>query len=171
LYRGIATAPGSTVVVAVERNEVVGFAAATVDTPAMYRHVIRRHWLRLALAAAPHAFGIRPLRYVWETMRYPKQSSAHHDHADTPAELLSIGVDRTRRGTGIGRALIDALEGFFRDHGEERYKVVTAADDDQSNAFYRARGFAPVREFEHHGRTMREYQKETGTNARKQSHT
>jgi GNAT superfamily N-acetyltransferase len=165
LYRGIAAAPGSTVLVAMDLETVAGFAAVTVDTGSMYRHVIRRHWPRLALAAAPRAFGYRPLTYVWETMRYPQRTEAGQANDGMQAELLSIAVDRSRRGAGVGRLLLSGVDRFFRENDIVCYKVVTAADDAQSNAFYQACGFTPVREFVHHGHTMKQYEKGSSTGA------
>jgi GNAT superfamily N-acetyltransferase len=83
-----------------------------------------------------------------------------------PSELLSIALDSSHRGKGIGRQLVSALDDFFRSRGVKGYKVVTLAEDPISNGFYRGCGLAEAGEFLHHGNRMAEYVKEFETPCR-----
>jgi GNAT superfamily N-acetyltransferase len=157
LYRAIAEDPGSAVRVAVAEGAgaLEGFVAGTVDTRAMYRRVLGRQWLWFGLLLAPSALKPRVLRRILETMRYGRTAGVQDP--SVRAELLAVAVAPGARGKGVGRSLIAGLEQFYAERGVQTYKVVTAADDPVSNAFYAACGFAPTREFAHHGNPMREY--------------
>jgi ribosomal protein S18 acetylase RimI-like enzyme len=76
------------------------------------------------------------------------------------AELLSISVDESVRGKGVGKRLVHELEMFYKKHGVAKYKVVTFSKDEKANRFYLACNFTFYREFKHHGNTMNEYIKE-----------
>jgi ribosomal protein S18 acetylase RimI-like enzyme len=187
LYRAIAADPGS-VVLTVEResattrpspdlSQALGFLAGTRDTAAMYRRVLRKHWLSFSLLLLPRVFSPRTIGYARETLRYGKPNRTQHtrtlndeprttnDERRTPnSELLSIAVTPEARGQGLGRELVNAFEKWLvtraqepRQIAAEHYTVVTAAADPVSNAFYRSCGFELVREFAHHGNTMNEY--------------
>jgi ribosomal protein S18 acetylase RimI-like enzyme len=84
------------------------------------------------------------------------------------AELLSIAVDPSSRGKGIGRELVAAFElhltgALTRPSSlvprDCFYKVVTSAADPVSNAFYVRCGFSLARQFQHHGVLMNQHVK------------
>lgn len=55
--------------------------------------------------------------------------------------LYEIEVDEDRRRQGIGRALVEALEAWMREH--DVAEVWVLADNPGAEAFYAACGFAP----------------------------
>lgn len=57
------------------------------------------------------------------------------------AELLSIGVDPTRRRTGLGRALLAEAARQLKASGAEMMFLDVAADNAPALALYRALGF------------------------------
>ncbi len=61
--------------------------------------------------------------------------------AGGPLEVLlyEIGVRQSERGTGVGRALLDALDAWMRDRGATESWVL--ADNPGAVDFYRACGF------------------------------
>ena len=166
LYQGIARQRGATVIVArTPRGEVLGFVSGTTDVSGLYRGVLRRSGLRLGLAMMRSAYHPSTIRKVWETLTYPLRfrgsvacGSSQEPDPGCTAELLSIAVDGGKRGLGIGRALLHALDQHFRFVGQVgRYRVVTDAEDPRSNAFYARMGFEPIGGFLHHGHPMNMY--------------
>lgn len=161
LYRGIDRAPRAAVWVAEDDSGVLGFLAGTANTRGLYRGVLRRDTLPLALHLLPSMRHPATLRRIAETALYPfGRLGPTSELVGLPdAELLALGVDARARGAGVGRALVGELEHAFGSWKVRAYRVVTEAADARSNAFYRAMGFEPVGEFAHHGRTMAAHQK------------
>ncbi|OGJ90842.1 MAG: hypothetical protein A2268_09345 [Candidatus Raymondbacteria bacterium RifOxyA12_full_50_37] len=184
LYKGIAAAPNSCVLI--ERNEqgeVIGFVSGTLDIRKCYMHVLTHHCFSLGIAIIPSLFSSGTVRKVFETLFYAKDAplkkggqggikqekrgrgdfsplSSQERGRGVRSELLSIAVSDSAQGKGIGKKLVQRLECFFQDHGYQGvYKVVTAANDSRSNAFYTHTGFMLHHEFMYHGNSMHEYRK------------
>ena len=158
LYRGIARAEGSGVLVALEQDRVLGFIAYARDIKTCYRQVLMSGWPALTFAMVPNAFNPSIYRKVIETLLYPfKQHDSSPESAVPGAELLSMAVDENARGKGIGRLLIAALDKEMSSMNIDGYNVVTHGIDGRSNAFYLSCGFIKVSEFIHHGKPMRKY--------------
>ncbi len=71
-------------------------------------------------------------------------------HFPHVAEVHLMAVDRGRRGQGVGRALVDALELDARERGAQLLEVKTLAASHpdpgyaQTRRFYEAMGFLPL---------------------------
>lgn len=57
------------------------------------------------------------------------------------AVVQSLVIDETVRGTGIGRKLMAAAEGWAREHGFETVAVATQVARSDANAFYERLGY------------------------------
>jgi GNAT superfamily N-acetyltransferase len=57
------------------------------------------------------------------------------------AQLTALVVDERRRGSGVGRALVEAVERFAIESGCERLSVTTHLDRAGAHAFYERLGF------------------------------
>lgn len=156
LYRGIATDEGSRVWIAVANQDVVGFCAYSQDVSALYRRLLRARGVRLAFASLPHSLNPGVVKEVLETWRYPAKQSKHRL---PPAEILSIGVDASARGTGTGKRLLNEALDQARGEGLAQIKVLAGAKLPGANRFYRACGFDLVDEITQHGETLNVYVK------------
>ena len=73
-------------------------------------------------------------------------------HNDATAEIEVLAVDRTRQRTGIGRALLDAVERDARTDRVRLLEVKTrgpsgrSPEYERTRAFYEAVGFLPLEE-------------------------
>ncbi len=166
LYKSIGRSPHSRVFVAVDpgSQKVAGFAACSLDTAAMYRHILLRQGLFFFFLLLPRAFSPRNLAYIRETLAYPhkarpKGSAAPGADVQPAAELLSIAVSDDNRGKGVGRQLLAALESYLRENGVTSYKTVTFSSDCDSNAFYAKCGFVLQKQVVHHGNVLNQYVK------------
>lgn len=168
MYRGIASAPRSGVWVAIaDEDRVVGFISGSAHVGRCYRAVLLRRGACMALHALPTLVSPRTWKHVFETLAYPAReidrAPSTESGAESTAELLSIVVAPSARGTGAASALISALEAGLTDWGHRGpYRVVTMAADPRSNAFYVKAGFRLVRRFTHHGIGMNLYHKHLG---------
>jgi ribosomal protein S18 acetylase RimI-like enzyme len=166
LYKSIGRSPYSRIFVAVDQNlqKVAGFAACSLNTAAMYRHILlRRGWLFFFLLL-PMIFYPGNLKFIIETLFYPKKGNKikpDRNGADAGpcAELLSIAVSDDSRKKGVGRKLLNALESYLKENKVTSYKTVTLSTDHDANAFYKKCGFTFKREITHHGNILYEYVK------------
>lgn len=66
----------------------------------------------------------------------------HAMHADEPLGLLlALVVDQSARGTGVGKALVKAVEGWARARGAVRIAVLTATYREAAHRFYEHLGY------------------------------
>ena len=162
LYSAIALAPDSCVLfVWNEQGKVTGFVSGTLSITRCYQHVILHNLVSLGVPVLLKNLSLRRMRKVFETLFYAKtEPETGATIPDVSAELLSIAVSVDARGQGVGKHLIEALDEFFISRGLiGDYRVVTAAEDKRSNAFYRNAGFGFYRTFHHHDVPMNEYRK------------
>ncbi len=160
LYRGVAADHACRVWVAADGDRVVGFCAYARDVSGMYRRILRRRWLRLGLASLPASLNPFVLKEVLDTLRYPAKQG---DLRLPPAELLSIGVDASTRGTGAGRRLLEMAVAQAAADGQPEIKVLAGAKLDGANRFYSACGFEKRAEIVQHGEILNVYVKSTGS--------
>ena len=63
------------------------------------------------------------------------------NHEAPLAQLSLLVVDETRRATGVGRALVAAVEAWAREQGCHRVVVTTALRRSDAHAFYERVGY------------------------------
>ena len=164
LYKSIGCSPYSRIFAAVDRDsqKVVGFAACSLDTAAMYRHILLRRGVLFFFLLLPSAFSPENIKFILETLFYPKKEKKKEPNgsAGPNAELLSIAVSDDSRKKGVGRSLLNALESYLKENGVTSYKTVTLSTDRDANAFYKKCGFVFKKEIAHHGNVLFEYVKE-----------
>lgn len=162
MYRALSRHDGSCVLVEKDAaGRVIGFVAGSLSTRRCFRRIVVRHALSLGLPIVRRSLSFATIRRIIETLLYPSRQEPGAEAVE--AELLSIAVSSEARGMGVGRKLVKRLEDFFNERGlSGAYKVVTSADDSQSNGFYLKAGFEYYRTFYHHGNRMNEYRKTPG---------
>ena len=160
LYRRVARAPESFLLVVEDGATTVGFLAGSTDVPALYRAFLWRDGPAAALACSGRL--LRSWRRVIETLRHGSAG------AGEGAELLALTVVPAARGRGAGTLLV---EGFLSEIGRRRQDaahVVVAAGNETAVALYRRAGFDVVDRFELHTGTeslLMQWAAEPGTNS------
>jgi len=140
---------------------VGGFVACAESTGRLYKQSLLRRGLLMALPLMRFMFRWSIIKRMWQTLRYPADVGD-----DVPAaELLSIAVDASARGRGVGKQLMAATVSEFRRRGIDRFKVAVWAENEAANAFYRRCGFKLALQREHHGLPMNIYVLQTDTPA------
>ena len=92
--------------------------------------------------------------------RSTSDSQAGQSDSRTGAELLAIAVSPDARRQGIGRRLTEALETDLAAWGlAGHYYASTNKDEEASNAFYAALGFAPTDTRRLHDLVLQVYRK------------
>ena len=148
LYQAIDESSSSTLILAREKDQIMGFVSGALGMGPVYRQLLR-HWPRLLLALAPSLLIPSRLWRIIEILRYSQRS---HDHGPKlpKAELLSIVVDPTFRGRHHADHLYRQLADFFASRGELQFKVIVGADLAPAHRFYQRMGAQPAAEIEVH---------------------
>lgn len=151
LYCGIASDPESRVWVAVEAGRVLGFLAYSRDVARMFKSVIRSRLLRLAFAAVPAVVNPKAIARAIGILRYPSKQSA----ADLPpAELLSVAVDESARGKGVGAALMQQIVQQAEADNVPALKVLVGAQRAEARRMYERAGFMQHSELRQHDQLL-----------------
>ena len=166
LYKAIASDPNSHITLAIdmETESCIGFIVGTIDIRSMYKRIILRHGFFFLIVLLGKAFHYSVLKRMFETLTYPFFFLEHpfvkkmreSSKKDSHAELLIIVVRDDYRRKGIGRALVEDLNLFFRQNNIFSYNVITSQDK-VSNAFYQGLRFTFAETLSYHGNTMHKY--------------
>ncbi len=153
LYRRIIGEPGSFLLVA-DRDggsgrHVAGFVAGSQSVRRLYRSFLVRDGIPAAAGSALRL--ARSLPRVLETLRHG--TGGGDEGSGRGTELLSIAVDPTARGGGLGQALVDGFLDEVTRRGGRAAHVVVGADNQPAVRLYQRAGFVVVRRFELHAGT------------------
>lgn len=136
LHQQMIASPHCLCVVAERAGAVAGYAVVLTSGRKFYREFLVQKGLLCGLAALPHIFRISNLRTVLTALTY--FPSGGHD--DPEAELVSIVVDASAQGLGIGGALWEAVLRGLEEHGIRELKICTGVENERANRMYRERG-------------------------------
>lgn len=165
IYRVLATSAEGLGVVAVMPAAVggdilewrmIGFAAATTSTLALYIDVARRFAPAMA-SEALRASLRKPALLLQgvESALYPLRQVGQSSQNSLPsAELLAIMVDERWRGAGVGAALLDSLLRLCAARRVHHMEVTVDAANAGARRFYSTQGFVLRSEFRLNGRAM-----------------
>lgn len=155
-YAEILASDDGVLVVAEQDGAVVGLAAGTTMQAGFYRALLRRRLFGFAFAALPAAVR-RPaiVPRLLRAFRRPAESAS----ASSAACLMSLAVDPSAGGRGVGAQLVAAFCGELRRRGSRDVCLTTdAAGNDDVNRFYRRNGFRIAQRLTTpEGRVLNEY--------------
>ena len=160
-YATVLEYPGGILLVAVQDESMIGFAAGFIDPPGFYS-LLRKKKMRLGLAALPWLI-MRPAnlaRALWN-YRLTLENSREADVAIAQvAELSSIAVRPDGQGVGAGRQLLTTFIDAAKGLGAVKVMLTTdAAGNDATNQFYARGGFRLMRVIRRsYGRVLNEYE-------------
>jgi ribosomal protein S18 acetylase RimI-like enzyme len=143
LYRRIAGASGSFLLIAESGGSTIGFVAGSVDVGRLYRSFLLRDGVAAGLSAPVRLVSALPR--VLETLN-------HGRGADGPdgGELLAVAVDPSWRGRHVGRQLVEGFLEELERRDQHGAHVVVGADNATAITMYARAGFSPTRTFEMH---------------------
>lgn len=160
-HRSFVESPHAVAMVATLDGKVAGFIVGTTRTAAHYRHVIRRHGLRLAVhaiagllrnpAAVAHLLRSRLRRYVRAVARYaPGRGASRTGTTRRPdrgsvAVLTHVAVLPAARGHGLGAELVRAFVDELRAADVGEVRLVTIVGEEGAAGFYDRLGWQRIR--------------------------
>jgi len=138
-------------------GRVVGFICCTETIGGLYRHMIQEYFLELVWVSLPRILCWTNIKKAFETLFYPSYTSG----LLPKAEILSVAVDETARGQGLGRKLMVEALAEFRLRKIEQVKVAVG-EMLPSNDYYRKLNFVFQGRQRHHGYNLNVYTITTG---------
>lgn len=150
----VAATPAETFTGRASGWRVIGFAAVTTSTLALYTDVARLSGMAMAREVLKSTMR-RPalLKQAVESALYPLRQIGNTS-AQADAELLSIMVDSAWRGAGVGSALLDALLRQLLARGVTTLEVTVDAANEGARRFYADQRFTHHSDFRLNGRAM-----------------
>jgi ribosomal protein S18 acetylase RimI-like enzyme len=153
-YTELGASTGAYGFVAVEADKVIGVVVGTTDTHALFKEIILKHGLRLALPALLSVLRHPGLFFsLLQSLFYPNKLDAKPGEA----ELLFIGIDAQARRHHIGTQLINTLIEESRRRGATALKITVDVGNPRANAFYQKNGLQVIGSFSLNGRKMNLY--------------
>lgn len=156
-YSGVVIAPeGIAFVYLNDSKQPSGFVAGTSNPQGFYSRLLKRDWLKFALASiVPILKKPAIFRRVARAVSHPSDNPV----GDDVAGLFSIGVLPELQGTGAGKALVQAFLAEAKARGCTKVFLTTDRDkNDAVNVFYSKLGFTVERQYSTpEGRRMNEY--------------
>lgn len=95
--------------------------------------------MKCILEKADHRLLIAEIEQ--EVVGYIHASSYDCTYSDPVKNILALAVDCNRRGSGIGRRLLTAIEEWAREEGCAAVRLVSGYDREGAHRFYHACGY------------------------------
>lgn len=140
--------------VAVSEGRVVGIIAGSTDTRALFRDLVWKRGLRLALPVARRLLRKPALLWrVLQTLAYPNKLRAKTGDA----EFLFIGVSSEMRRQGIASRMLEVLIAACKERGATGLLSTVEASNPRANPFHVKWGFEIIGHLKLYGRPMNLY--------------
>jgi len=161
VYAAVAQSDHGLVLVAKNRETVLGFVAGSTRLYRLYVAVLLRNGWRLIWSAGTRMRHIALWKKAWSVLSFPGRQTNRQRKTRSGPELLAIAVKENHRRTGLGERLLQAFEDELKSRcGDRTYTVATNAAEVVSNRFYEKSGFYPIGTMVHHQLTLQLYEKE-----------
>lgn len=147
MYRALDEADGSVLLTEERHGRVVGFVSGGKGMGAVYRRMLR-YPVRLGLALLPSLLRPKRIGRILEILRYGRRANASTGLPS--AELLSIAVDPSVRGTGVSERLYRRLRSHFSERGVDAFRIVVGESLLPAHRYYQKMGAKPVARIEVH---------------------
>jgi ribosomal protein S18 acetylase RimI-like enzyme len=156
LYRSIVSDSSGVAFVVEEKNKIVGFVVGSTQPSGLYKRLLKKHLVAFFLSSVG-AFLRKPA--IFPRLIRAFTISGQQLPAENCATLMSIAVDPTCQGKGIGKLLVKAFLSEAQLRGSHYVNLTTdVVNNESANIFYQSLGFELFRNFTTmEGRIMNEY--------------
>jgi ribosomal protein S18 acetylase RimI-like enzyme len=138
------------VTVAIADEKVLGVVSAVL-TPQRFKERIFSSMSLLRWMSVASRLMIQPSLWpeLWQDRALDRP--VMYKNMEVKPALIAIAVDESARQTGVGRALVQSVDDFFRQLSQSFYHLDTRVDNTTARAFYQRLGFV---EHERRGRDL-----------------
>jgi ribosomal protein S18 acetylase RimI-like enzyme len=137
LYRGISLSKHSFLIIAIHKEDVVGFICGSTNTKKLRTDFIIRYGFSFIPFVLRSVMARGRIRGLLETLCYPDRKEV----CELPgSEILNFCVTEKLQKLGLGRKLFSALIDEFRKRGKSEIKIVTGCNQYSAQRFYESAG-------------------------------
>lgn len=147
LYQSIDMDPSSALFIERIEGRVVGFISGGRGMSLVYRQLLK-HWPRLFVALLPVLLSPSKLKRIFEVIWFGLKKKPVP--GCPKAELFSIAVLESARGSGAATRLYDALKDYFVADGEAAFCIVVGDGLGPAHRFYQRMGAVPMAQISVH---------------------
>ncbi|HIE00590.1 MAG TPA: GNAT family N-acetyltransferase [Thiotrichaceae bacterium] len=142
LYKSLSESDGSILILAKYEDDIVGFVSGSVGLGSVYKHLVRHHFVGVALALTPNIFSLSKLKRIFETLFYSTQDDG--PEGLPRSELLSLAVQEDFRKSGVATKMCQELIKQFRKNGLSTFKIIVGEELQGAQRFYENMGAVKV---------------------------
>lgn len=145
-YKAVICEKNSVALCAVDDNHrIIGFAVGTLHARGFHKNLLKHNILSFLCEGV--RLCITKPKAIWRLVRNMEKNNSSLDDGDY-AELLSIGVVGTNKGSGTGGLLSAAFESETKERGAKKVTLTTDVDDNgYVLTFYKKMGYTLFYEF------------------------
>ena len=132
-YESIISCSSTFLIVAMdEKSKILGFIAGSDNTKSLYKHLIFKHFLGVAIPVSRRILQKRTMKKIIESLFYPSRTN----HSGLPREeILNFCVHPDHQGSGISQLLFSSAVQHFRTKGATSLKVAASVDQKRALGF------------------------------------
>jgi ribosomal protein S18 acetylase RimI-like enzyme len=141
LYEFISNDPFSFLIIAKDKDKVVGYICGTSKIGGLYKRFIKKKFFKALLSLIPNLFSLKVIPRIVETLLYPtkREISSLPD-----AEIIAFAVRKEYRGTGLAHKLFDEALVCFKRLNVDSITIVTGLNQVAAQKFYEKKGAEKV---------------------------
>ena len=143
LYSSMQNDPDCHVGVALAEGRPIGVVSGTLND-ARLRSRLFRSMSAERLTATAVRLVLQPRMIVQWFQENAPGALLKRDDQEIGAVLTTLAVAGSHRGLGVGRQLVDDLEGFFGERNVSRYRLETLVANGTAREFYGGLGFEEI---------------------------
>ena len=139
-YSSVLKSPDGILLIGQANDETIGFCAGTLLSIGFNKRLIKDN-IGGYVGQGIKLLFTHPLR-IWHLFKNMTKENADVGDNGEYAELLSIGVNPTKQGGGVGRKMLLALEYVVKERGGEKLSLTTDYDNNEKAiGFYHSLGY------------------------------
>lgn len=134
LYEAMITShQNAFMIVAKEKNQIIGFISGCVNIKKFYKYFIRKYFFQVLFVLLSK---ITNLKKILETLEYSQENK------NLPkAELLSVAIKKEYHGKGVAQKMFRRFVQEMQKRGIKKFKVVVGENLPRAIGFYEKMGF------------------------------
>ena len=141
LYSFLSKDPVCFLIIAKDKNKVVGYICGTSKIHGLYKTFIKKNFWKALYQLIPNLLSFNIIKGLIETLLYPTKSELSRL---PEAEIIAFAVRKEYRGTGLAHRLFDEAIVCFKKLGVDKITIVTGLESIAAQKFYEKKGAQKV---------------------------
>ena len=138
LYKSIYECPQTELILAKDNDLTVGFITGCSSLKPVLKHLVKKYLIQTTISLIPQVIKPSNVKRIFEIITY---STKENSTLTSPsAELLSLAVIDSYRGSGVAKYLFEELQKQLKLKGFSEFKIIVGVELIQAQRFYERMG-------------------------------